>query len=114
MTFLHYSTLAFTLLGGIALSKLVGTRSWPLYAAAATLLAADISYSVLVVYFDADPFALDAVFAAATLLWAAAALHPSMTADTGVVRGRSTPQSVARLCAPAACSLLGPVLLLTP
>ncbi|WP_067684769.1 EAL domain-containing protein [Actinoplanes awajinensis] len=85
-----------------------------LYAAAATLLAADISYSVLVVYFDADPFALDAVFAAATLLWAAAALHPSMTADTDVVQGRSTPQSVARLCAPAACSLLGPVLLLTP
>jgi diguanylate cyclase (GGDEF)-like protein len=57
---------------------------------------------------------LDAVYAASSLLWAAAALHPSMTADAGVIRGRSGQQSVARLCAPAACSLLGPALLLTP
>ncbi|MET0419951.1 MAG: bifunctional diguanylate cyclase/phosphodiesterase [Actinoplanes sp.] len=85
-----------------------------LNAAAATLLAANTSYSVVVVYFDADPFALDAMFVASTLLWAAAALHPSMAAETGVVRLRRTEQSVARLCAPAACSLLAPALLLTP
>jgi diguanylate cyclase (GGDEF)-like protein len=93
-------------------SRTPGSRL--LNAAAATLLAADISYSVLTVYFNADPFALDAVFVASTLLWAAAALHPSMAADTDVVRGRTTEQSVARMWAPAACSLLGPALLLTP
>ncbi|PWK31679.1 diguanylate cyclase (GGDEF)-like protein [Actinoplanes xinjiangensis] len=86
-----------------------------LNAAAATLLAADTSYSVMIIYFNADPFAVDAVFVASTLLWAAAALHPSMAADPAVVRlPRSTEQSVARLCAPAACSLLGPALLLSP
>lgn len=85
-----------------------------LNAAAATLLAADTSYSVAIVYFNADPFPLDAMFIASSLLWAAAALHPSMAADTGVVRLPSTEHSVARLCVPAACSLLGPALLLTP
>ncbi|WP_433796332.1 putative bifunctional diguanylate cyclase/phosphodiesterase [Actinoplanes sp. CA-252034] len=85
-----------------------------LNAAAATLLAADTSYSVMIVYFDADPFALDAMFIASSLLWAAAALHPTMATDTGGVRLPSTEHSVARLCAPAACSLLGPALLLTP
>jgi diguanylate cyclase (GGDEF)-like protein len=86
-----------------------------LTAAATTLLVADTSYSVAVVYFDADPFVLDAMFVASTLLWAAAALHPSMAADAGRARPpRSIEHSVARLCAPAACSLLGPALLLTP
>jgi diguanylate cyclase (GGDEF)-like protein len=85
-----------------------------LNAAAATLLAADTGYSVLTYYFHADPFALDAVYAASTLLWAAAALHPSMAADTGAARSRSSEHSAVRLCAPAACALLGPALLLLP
>ncbi|MEV6844441.1 bifunctional diguanylate cyclase/phosphodiesterase [Actinoplanes sp. NPDC051411] len=85
-----------------------------LNAAAATLLAADTSYSVLTSYFHADPFVLDGVYVASTLLWAAAALHPSMTADPAVMRDLRPEHSAARLCAPAACSLLGPALLLTP
>ncbi|MFC4063581.1 putative bifunctional diguanylate cyclase/phosphodiesterase [Actinoplanes subglobosus] len=85
-----------------------------LKAAAATVLAADTCYSVTIVYFGADPYVLDAMFVASSVLWAAAALHPSMAADTGAVGLPRAEHSVARWCVPAACSLLGPALLLTP
>jgi diguanylate cyclase (GGDEF)-like protein len=79
------------------------------------LLAADVAFSLLTLYFDYEGIALDAGWLLSYVTWAAAALHPSMgalgtapdaTGRTRVGRGR--------LVLLAASSLLAPGMLFVP
>ena len=82
--------------------------------AALLLLAADVGYAVVTLYSDYQSGFLDAGWLLSYVVWAAAALHPSMRdvgtrATAGPVRMTRT-----RLALLAASSLLAPVLLFVP
>ncbi|GLZ01955.1 hypothetical protein Acsp02_92060 [Actinoplanes sp. NBRC 103695] len=76
------------------------------------LLASDISFAVLSLYSDGNSAVLDAAFLFSYLFWAAAALHPSMSArGEGRPEGRMTRR---RLVLLACTSLFAPGLLFLP
>ncbi|WP_239170077.1 putative bifunctional diguanylate cyclase/phosphodiesterase [Actinoplanes xinjiangensis] len=81
--------------------------------AAVLLLVADVAFSVASLYFDYEGRAMDWGWLLAYVLWAAAALHPSMAADTPVVSGPGR-VSRGRLVILGLCSVLAPVLLVIP
>ncbi|BCJ49330.1 hypothetical protein Asp14428_08050 [Actinoplanes sp. NBRC 14428] len=79
------------------------------------LLVGDVGFSVLSLYSDAGTTGFDAAFLLSYVVWAAAALHPSMrtagaSAD-GPPEGRI---SAARIALPAVSALLAPAALLVP
>ena len=83
--------------------------------AALLLLAGDVGFSLLTLYSAADARAVDAVFLASYVCWAAAATHPSMAGrnDDPAASGHTT-VGRGRLAVFAACSLLAPLMLFLP
>ncbi|GAA3341362.1 hypothetical protein GCM10020358_32410 [Amorphoplanes nipponensis] len=96
-----------------------GRRSasaWLLSAAAVLLLAADVAYSLVSLYSEADGGSLlDSGWLLSYVAWAAAALHPSMR-WTGTTENQPGGARVgrSRLVLLAICSLLAPALLFVP
>ncbi|BFU44254.1 putative bifunctional diguanylate cyclase/phosphodiesterase [Krasilnikovia sp. MM14-A1004] len=90
------------------------TSSRLLSGAALALFAADTSFSVITLNSDYQVGFLDAGWLMAYVLWAAAALHPSMrdSGETAVAGARSVGRR--RLLLLAACSLIAPAMLLVP
>jgi diguanylate cyclase (GGDEF)-like protein len=81
--------------------------------AALLMLAADIGFSVITLYWpDADSGFLDSEWLLSYVLWASAALHPSMRSSaTAAVSARVGRRRLAVL---AGCSLLAPAMLFVP
>ena len=79
----------------------------------ATLLvfAADVAFSLVSLYWDADQAWINAGFLLSYLCWGAAALHPSMA---GGHARPAAPASRFRLILFAGCSMLAPALLFVP
>ena len=82
--------------------------------ATALMLAGDTAFSVIPLYSDASTHPTDPIFLLSYVLWAAAALHPSMGATLATGRQGSTRVGPGRLILFGACSLLAPALLLVP
>ena len=84
--------------------------------AAALLLAADTTFSLVTLYTDGDGgHATDALFLLSYVLWAAAALHPSMAVPSpGPPPVRNAVVHRARLSAFGACTLVAPAMLFLP
>ncbi len=79
------------------------------------LLIADVGFSLMTLYWEADTRPLDAFFLLSYVFWAAAALHPSMAAGRDEpVTADHTPVSRRRLAFLTVCSLLAPALLFLP
>jgi diguanylate cyclase (GGDEF)-like protein len=83
--------------------------------AAGLLLVADVGYSLVALYSDGENHALDGLWLMSYVIWAAAALHPSMRSggsdDAPVRAPRMTHR---RLLLLAASSVLAPALLFVP
>jgi diguanylate cyclase (GGDEF)-like protein len=94
-----------------------GARRTPsirlLGAAALLLLVADVSFSLVTLYSDGENAALDSLWLMSYVIWAAAALHPSMRSpgDAPVSSPRMTRR---RLLLLAASSVLAPATLFVP
>jgi diguanylate cyclase (GGDEF)-like protein len=83
--------------------------------AALLLLIADVAYSLLTLYGDADGPVLDAFWLMSYVTWAAAALHPAMRSDEDATPTPAAPRMrKRRLVLLAACTLIAPVLLFVP
>ncbi|AGL18517.1 bifunctional diguanylate cyclase/phosphodiesterase [Actinoplanes sp. N902-109] len=79
------------------------------------MFVSDVGYSLVSLYADAEGGVFDAGFLLAYVLWAAAALHPSMRDAGAVVPERSGARvGRSRFVLLAVCSLLAPVLLFVP
>jgi diguanylate cyclase (GGDEF)-like protein len=83
-----------------------------LVAALVTLLVSDVAYSVVTSYTSYDTGAFDAGWLLEYVLWAAAALHPSVRAESPPQRADSLPTGSGRLTALACSSLLAPAVLI--
>ncbi|WP_433789394.1 putative bifunctional diguanylate cyclase/phosphodiesterase [Actinoplanes sp. CA-252034] len=82
--------------------------------AAVLLLAADIAFSVASLYFDYDGRAIDWCWLMAYVLWAAAALHPSMTAPAVDAPANPGRLNRGRLVILGCSSVLAPSMLFIP
>jgi diguanylate cyclase (GGDEF)-like protein len=83
--------------------------------AALLLLAADVSFSLLTLYSTYDGGIIDAGWLLSYLIWAAAALHPSMRAPQAAPEAvRPARMGRGRLLVLAGCSLLAPAMLFVP
>ncbi|MBU2665372.1 bifunctional diguanylate cyclase/phosphodiesterase [Actinoplanes bogorensis] len=84
-----------------------------LVASIALMLTGDTAFAVIPLYSSAGTHPTDPIFLLSYVMWAAAALHPSMAARpaTGRVSARVGP---GRLALFGVCSLLAPALLLVP
>jgi diguanylate cyclase (GGDEF)-like protein len=95
-----------------------GTRTTStrlLSAAAALVLVADTAFSLLTLYTGSDGHEVDALFLLSYVLWAAAALHPSMAArGTPASTASGTRVGLGRLGLLSASSLLAPAMLFVP
>jgi diguanylate cyclase (GGDEF)-like protein len=79
------------------------------------LLVADVTFSLITLYARYDTGPLDGFFQLSYVLWAAAALHPSMRAPAGPVDSRRSDRvRTRRLLLLGACSQLGLGLLFVP
>ncbi|KUL25293.1 putative bifunctional diguanylate cyclase/phosphodiesterase [Actinoplanes awajinensis] len=83
-------------------------------AAALLLFAADAAFSVLSLHSDSDGYELSAGWLLSYVLWAAAALHPSMTAEAAARPTSGTGISRGPVVLAAVCSLLAPGMLFVP
>ena len=82
-------------------------------AAAALMLAADTAFSLIPLYFeDASTHPTDPMFLLSYVVWAAAALHPSMAATTG--HAATSRLGRGRLALFGVCALLAPLMLFVP
>ncbi len=77
------------------------------------MFAADVAYSLVSLYWDADLPVINAGYLISYLCWAAAALHPSM-AGPAAAPGSDRRVRLSRLSVFAGCSMLVPALLLVP
>jgi diguanylate cyclase len=83
--------------------------------AALLLLVADVGFSLLTLYSTYDGGILDAGWLLSYVIWAAAALHPSMRAPVSAPEhNRPTRVGRGRLALLAGCSLLAPGMLFVP
>ncbi|WP_246606955.1 putative bifunctional diguanylate cyclase/phosphodiesterase [Paractinoplanes toevensis] len=83
--------------------------------AAVLLLISDVAFSVATLYWSYDGHALDGGWLMSYVLWAAAALHPSMAVPPAAVKIDTVRRvSRRRLAVLGACSVLAPGLLFVP
>jgi diguanylate cyclase (GGDEF)-like protein len=107
--------LLLAMLAGLFLDPASRTASTRLLGLAAVLLlVSDIAFSVASLHWDYDGRMLDAGWLMSYVMWAAAALHPSMAAEVTVEPGNADRVSRGRLAALGACSMLAPSLLFLP
>ncbi|MEU4623400.1 bifunctional diguanylate cyclase/phosphodiesterase [Actinoplanes sp. NPDC023801] len=83
--------------------------------AAGLLLVADVGFSVASLHFDYEGRGFDWAWLLSYVLWAAAALHPSMAAPAGGGDAFDVPRSNrTRMVVLGGCSVLAPTLLFVP
>ncbi|GIE76805.1 hypothetical protein Aph02nite_27550 [Actinoplanes philippinensis] len=82
--------------------------------AAVLLLLADVAFSVATLYFDYEGRAIDWGWLMAYVLWAAAALHPSMKAPVPDTSGAPGRLDRGRLVVLGGSSVLAPIMLFIP
>ncbi|GAA4604797.1 diguanylate cyclase (GGDEF)-like protein [Actinoplanes octamycinicus] len=82
-------------------------------AAGVLLLAADVAYSVVSLYADGDDHLISGGWLLSYVLWAAAALHPSITAEAAEEDG-SVRVGRVQFAVLTVCALIAPALLFIP
>ncbi|MCO8269765.1 bifunctional diguanylate cyclase/phosphodiesterase [Actinoplanes sp. TRM 88003] len=119
----HITTVAYPAADAMVIGLLArlftggGTRSTSarlLVAGAVLMLVADIAFAVLPLYTSASTHLADPVFLLAYVLWAVAALHPSMAGERGGEVRVAARVGPSRLLLFGGCALLAPALLLIP
>ncbi|BCY11233.1 hypothetical protein L3i22_063210 [Actinoplanes sp. L3-i22] len=98
----------------LATSRGGTTSTWILGAAAMLLLVSDVGYSIITLNSDDDGNQVSAGFLLAYVMWAAAALHPSMAAEAAPGRSGGARHDLAHRVFLTACTLLPPVMLFIP
>ncbi|GAB1641075.1 putative bifunctional diguanylate cyclase/phosphodiesterase [Krasilnikovia sp. MM14-A1259] len=107
--------LMLALLARLFLSSTKPTMSSRLLGGAAlALLAADVAFSLVTLHTNYDVGFIDAGWLLSYVLWAAAALHPSMRATGDMPVIGTTHVNRRRLWLLGACSLIAPAMLLVP
>ncbi|MFD1365418.1 putative bifunctional diguanylate cyclase/phosphodiesterase [Actinoplanes sichuanensis] len=107
--------LLLVMVAGLLIDRRLRTPSTDLLGvAAALLLVGDVAFSVASLYFDYSGRAIDWCWLMAYVLWAAAALHPSMTAATPDAPDVPDRVGRGRLVVLGGSSVLAPIMLFLP